>query len=83
MGNQFSINNFQLIYPATINYYEVVHVLHERPPLPHYCDAIIMAVAHNEFKEMGPDAIRQLGRESHVLYDIKYILNADEVEGRL
>jgi len=30
MGNQFSINNFQLIYPATINYYEVVHVLHER-----------------------------------------------------
>jgi UDP-N-acetyl-D-galactosamine dehydrogenase len=46
-------------------------------------DAIILAVSHNEFKEMGADAIRQLGRENHVLYDIKYILNADEVDGRL
>ena len=46
-------------------------------------DAIILAVAHNEFKEMGADAIRQLGRENHVLYDIKYILNIDEVDGRL
>jgi hypothetical protein len=32
---------------------------------------------------MGADAIRQLGRKNHVLYDIKYILKADEVEGRL
>ncbi len=46
-------------------------------------DAIILAVAHNAFKEMGADAIRELGRENHVLYDIKYILNADEVDGRL
>ncbi|MBC2705975.1 Vi polysaccharide biosynthesis UDP-N-acetylglucosamine C-6 dehydrogenase TviB [Desulfobacula sp.] len=46
-------------------------------------DAIILAVAHNEFKEMGADTIRQLGRKNHVLYDIKYILNADEADGRL
>lgn len=46
-------------------------------------DAVIIAVAHNEFKEMGVDSFRKLGRENHVLYDIKYILNADDVDGRL
>lgn len=46
-------------------------------------DAIILAVSHFEFKEMGADTLRQLGRENHILYDIKYILNADEADGRL
>lgn len=46
-------------------------------------DAIILAVAHDEFKEMGVDQIRKLGRENHVLYDIKYLFPADEVDGRL
>ena len=46
-------------------------------------DAIVLAVSHNEFLEMGADAIHKLGKESHILYDIKYILNADEVDGRL
>ena len=46
-------------------------------------DAIIIAVAHHQFKNMGVDAIRELGKENHILYDIKYILPADEVDGRL
>jgi len=46
-------------------------------------DAIVLAVAHKEFKEMGVDALRQLGKENHVLYDIKYILKSEEVDGRL
>ncbi len=46
-------------------------------------DAIVLAVSHNEFVEMGADAIHKLGKENHVLYDIKYILNTDEVDGRL
>lgn len=48
----------------------------------HY-DAIIMAVAHNEFKEMGADAIRALGKSEHVLYDLKYILDKSDVDMRL
>jgi UDP-N-acetyl-D-galactosamine dehydrogenase len=54
----------------------------ESPEKGHY-DAIILAVSHEQFKEMGAAKIRELGKESHVLYDIKYILNADEVDGRL
>jgi len=46
-------------------------------------DAIVLAVSHNEFVEMGAEAIHKLGKENHVLYDIKYILNTDEVDGRL
>jgi len=46
-------------------------------------DAIVLAVSHSEFVEMGAAAIHRLGKESHVLYDIKYILKTDEVDGRL
>ena len=46
-------------------------------------DAIVMAVAHNEFRKMGLAKIRELAKREHVLYDIKYVFKADEVDGRL
>ena len=46
-------------------------------------DGIIIAVAHHQFKEMGAKAIRALGKKSHVLYDLKYILPADATDLRL
>ena len=46
-------------------------------------DAVILAVAHNEFKEMGVEAIRSLGKTSHVLYDLKYVLAQHESDIRL
>ncbi len=52
------------------------------PQQGHY-DAIIIAVSHKEFVEMGVDKIKALGKTPHVLYDIKYVLEADEVDGRL
>lgn len=48
----------------------------------HY-DAIILAVAHEEFKEMGADALHRLGKAEHVLYDIKHVLAVEESDGRL
>ena len=48
-----------------------------------YYDAIIIAVAHNEFVQMGADAIHALGKSEHVLFDIKYTLPKDRVDGRL
>ena len=54
----------------------------EQPEQGKY-DAVIIAVAHHQFKAMGIDAIRSLGKENHVLYDIKYILPAKQVDGRL
>ena len=46
-------------------------------------DAIIIAVSHKQFKEMGAKGLHALGKENHVLYDIKYILPSDDVDGRL
>jgi UDP-N-acetyl-D-glucosamine/UDP-N-acetyl-D-galactosamine dehydrogenase len=46
-------------------------------------DAIIMGVAHKEFRDMGIGRIREFGRKSHVLYDIKYVFKSSEVDGRL
>lgn len=46
-------------------------------------DAIILAVAHQQFVAMGPDAIRALGKPQHVLYDLKYVLSADQADLRL
>jgi UDP-N-acetyl-D-galactosamine dehydrogenase len=46
-------------------------------------DAVVMGVAHDEFRKMGIEKVRKLGRKNHVLYDIKYVFKADEVDGRL
>lgn len=46
-------------------------------------DAIILAVAHDEFKELGAECIRKLGKKAHVLYDLKYLLPKESVDMRL
>ncbi|MFH3651250.1 UDP binding domain-containing protein, partial [Acinetobacter baumannii] len=37
-------------------------------------DAIVIAVAHNQFKSMSAHEFHALGKEKHVLYDLKYVL---------
>nr|AAG17408.1 WbgT [Plesiomonas shigelloides]QLL91062.1 WbgT [Plesiomonas shigelloides]BAA85006.1 ORF1P [Plesiomonas shigelloides] len=54
----------------------------EDPKVNHY-DAIIIAVAHNEFREMGESAIRALGKDEHVLFDLKYVLDKKSIDMRL
>lgn len=46
-------------------------------------DGIILAVAHKQFASMGAAAIRALGKHEHILYDLKYVLRADESDLRL
>lgn len=46
-------------------------------------DGIILAVGHKEFREMGVDKIRALGKENHVLYDLKYVLDKEDSDIRL
>jgi len=54
----------------------------EKPKLATY-DAIIVAVSHHQFKDMGLQGVKALGKDNHVLYDIKYLFSSDEVDGRL
>ena len=46
-------------------------------------DAIIIAVAHEQFKSMGAPAMRALGKPQHVLYDLKYVLPVNASDLRL
>ena len=54
----------------------------EKPVEKKY-DAVIMAVAHDEFKKMTIGQIKNFGKDNFILYDVKYIFNNDEVDGRL
>ena len=46
-------------------------------------DAVVIAVGHREFESMGVDGFRRLGRPKHILYDLKYILPAEQSDLRL
>ena len=46
-------------------------------------DAVVVAVAHRQFKDLGLAAIRNLAKREHVLFDIKHLFAASEVDGRL
>jgi UDP-N-acetyl-D-galactosamine dehydrogenase len=46
-------------------------------------DAVILAVAHREFKQMGAEKIRAFCKENGVLFDVKNILPADMADARL
>jgi UDP-N-acetyl-D-galactosamine dehydrogenase len=52
-------------------------------PEPGGYDGIVLAVAHQQFLEMSPATIHALGKAQHVVYDIKSVLPADQVDARL
>ena len=51
-------------------------------PEPGAYDAIVLAVAHDEFRELGP-SLRDFGKPEHVLYDLKYVLGPAQSDLRL
>ena len=53
-----------------------------KPDVSKY-DAIILAVAHDEFKALSLKEIKSYGTPNHVLYDVKYLFDESEVDGRL
>ena len=74
------------IYDPWANPAEVKHeyglTMTEAPQENTY-DAVIVCVAHNEIRDMGIDAIRKLCKTDHVIFDVKYIFNKEDVDDRL
>ena len=54
----------------------------ENPQSNQY-DAIVIAVAHSEFRNMGADKIRSFGNNNCLIYDLKYLLADTESDLRL
>ena len=53
-----------------------------QPQAGHY-RAIVLAVAHKQFKEQGAAQLRAYGQPGAVLYDVKHVFPAADVDGRL
>ncbi len=52
-------------------------------PQPGSYDAIILAVAHDQFRDLGVDKLRALGKPGAILFDVKHVFPASAVDGRL
>lgn len=46
-------------------------------------DAVVLAVGHAQFKALGGEGIRALGKEQCVIYDVKHVLPREVVDARL
>lgn len=45
--------------------------------------AIIIAVAHQKFLDIGLEKIKQSGKDKHVVYDVKYLFKQEDTDSRL
>ena len=63
-----------------ISYYSISNSLD--PKKGNY-DAIILAVAHTQFTDMNFSEIRSFGKKKCVIYDVKYLFEDSDVDGRL
>lgn len=52
-------------------------------PIESGYDGVVVAVGHHQFREQGLNAIRALGRNPHVLYDLKGLWGVNDSDLRL
>ncbi|MCQ8103180.1 Vi polysaccharide biosynthesis UDP-N-acetylglucosamine C-6 dehydrogenase TviB [Methylomonas sp. SURF-2] len=74
------------VYDPWVNGDEAFHEYGIRPipqPGKDKYDAIVLAVAHEEFKEMPIAEIRALGKPQSIIYDLKYLFPAELTDARL
>ena len=64
--------------PAVAMHEYGIEITNELPPDKY--DAVVLGVAHNEFKELN---VKLLGKDNFVLYDVKWILPSEATDGRL
>jgi UDP-N-acetyl-D-galactosamine dehydrogenase len=83
------LNNFNCnvdVYDPWVDKLEAMHEYNIElinTPVKGKYDAIVIAVAHDRFKDYSPNEIKDFGKDNHVIYDIKYLLSADHVDGRI
>jgi UDP-N-acetyl-D-galactosamine dehydrogenase len=59
-----------------------IEIVTEQPADGRYA-GIVLAVAHRQFTEMSMASIHALGAPDHIVYDIKSVLPADQIDARL
>ncbi|WP_243041007.1 Vi polysaccharide biosynthesis UDP-N-acetylglucosamine C-6 dehydrogenase TviB [Dyella sedimenti] len=74
------------VHDPWVNAAEAEHEYALRPvgePATGGYDAVIVAVGHRQFTELGAEGIRAFGKPDSVVYDVKYVLPREAVDGRL
>jgi UDP-N-acetyl-D-galactosamine dehydrogenase len=74
------------VYDPWISPSEAEHEYNITPvsePAINAYDGVILAVGHKQFVQLGAANIRKFGKAEHVLYDLKYLLTAEESDLRL
>jgi UDP-N-acetyl-D-galactosamine dehydrogenase len=74
------------VYDPWVSADEAQHEYGIRPvsePQQGTYDAVVVAVGHKQFVALGEAGIRAFGKPDMVLYDVKYVLPREAVDGRL
>jgi UDP-N-acetyl-D-galactosamine dehydrogenase len=74
------------VYDPWVSADEAQHEYGIRPvsePTQGAYDAVVVAVGHQQFVALGEAGIRAFGKADMVLYDVKYVLPREAVDGRL
>lgn len=74
------------VYDPWVNKEEAIYEYAITPidaPKENYYNAIILAVAHDEFKIMSKKGFSKFTKNTSIIYDLKYILPRDESDLRL
>ena len=74
------------VYDPWVNRAEAKHeynidIIEELPQGTY--DAVILTVAHQQIYDIGIDGIKSLCKKNHVIFDVKNILDKNDVDGRL
>ncbi|WP_349431049.1 Vi polysaccharide biosynthesis UDP-N-acetylglucosamine C-6 dehydrogenase TviB [Methylomarinum sp. Ch1-1] len=82
--NTFGVNVH--VYDPWVNAEEAKQEYGIRPlaqPEPQKYDAIVIAVAHDQFKQMTIEEVQAFGKDNAVIYDLKYLFPAELTDARL
>ena len=74
------------VYDPWVHKDEAIHEYGITPidaPKDGYYDAVILAVAHNQFKALGEEGIRKFTKPNAIIYDVKNVLPKSAVDARL
>jgi UDP-N-acetyl-D-glucosamine/UDP-N-acetyl-D-galactosamine dehydrogenase len=81
-----SFNSIVDVFDPLVNKFESINeygIDPSKKPSVNIYDAIILAVAHDQFSSLSLEKIKSFGKKTHILYDVKYLLKAKDVDGRL
>jgi UDP-N-acetyl-D-galactosamine dehydrogenase len=81
---EYEINTH--VYDPWVKYKDAKHEydidMIEKPEIDKY-DAVILAVAHEQFKQLSIDQIKRYSKTNSVIYDLKYLFPAHQTDIRL